>query len=232
MHCVPHGAHAGLRARARSSRARDVCPAWIDCGSERRGKAQKKLKLSHGHTHRIRKQQTLAGGSRLGKREPSKANKNRKRGKEAARLANRQTRQQKRTETEDRKGPENARTGNDRKTDRKRTGSKRPERTGIAFRTRARKTGTGPEEAKQQDRKRTGTIVFSIDRPRARPCRRSAPKPFRTVPFSQKPSLVRVIRGPRGVLIRARRSKRGQALHGWLDRPVCWTNLSSGLDGI
>ena len=132
----------------------------------------------------------------------------------------------------DRKGPENTRTGNDRKTDRKRTGSQSPERTGIAFRTRARKTGTGPEEAKQQDRKRTGTIVFSIDRPGARPCRRSAPKPFRTVPFSQKPSLVRVIRGPRGVLIRARRSKRGQALHGWLDRPVCWTNLSPRLDGI
>jgi hypothetical protein len=119
------------------------------------------------------------------------------------------------------RGPENARTGNDRKTDRKRTGSKSPERTGIAFRTRARKTGTGPEEAKQQDRKRTGTIVFSIERPGARPCRRSAPRPFRTVPFSQKPNLVRVIRGPRGVLIRARRSKRGQALHGWLDRPVC-----------
>ena len=150
--------------------------------------------------------------------------------REANRQADRQTRQRKGTKTEDRKGPENTRTGNDRKTDRNRTGSKSPERTGIAF--RARKTGTGPEEAKQQDRKRTGTIVFSIDRPRARPCRRSAPKPFRTVPLSQKPSLVRVIRGPRGVLIRARRSKRGQALHGWLDRPVCWTNLSSGLDGI
>ena len=136
------------------------------------------------------------------------------------------------TENDDRKGPENARTGNDRKTDRKRTGSKSPERTGIAFRARARKTGTGPEEAKEQDRKRTGMIVFSLDRPGARPCRRSAPKPFRAVPFSHKLSLVTVIRGPRGVLIRARRSKRGQALHGWFDRPVCWTNLSSGLDGI
>ena len=143
MHCVPHGAHAGLRARARSSRARDVCPAWIDCGSERRGKAQKKLKLSHGHTHRIRKQQTLAGGSRLGKREPSKANKNRKRGKEAARLADRQTRQQKRTETEDRKtqGPET-------------TGR----RTGRGPEAKARKgpeslSGPGPGRP-EQDRKR------------------------------------------------------------------------------
>jgi hypothetical protein len=62
MHCVPHGAHAGLRARARSSRARDVCPAWIDCGSERRGKAHKKLKLSHGHTHTQDPQATNACG--------------------------------------------------------------------------------------------------------------------------------------------------------------------------
>ena len=111
-------------------------------------------------------------------------------GRQPHRQTDTQGKHKRATENEDRKGPENARTGNDRKTDRKRTGSQSPERTGIAFRTRARKTGTGPEEAKQQDRKRTGTIVFSIDRPGARPCRRSAPKPFRTVPFSQKPSLL------------------------------------------
>ena len=133
-----------------------------------------------------------------------------------------------RTENQDRNGPENTRTG----TDRNATGKPSPERTGNAFRAQARKTGTGPEQAKQQDRNATGTLEFSIDPPRAGPCRRSAPKPFRSVPFSQKPNLVRVIRGPRGVVIPARRTTRGQALLGWLGRPVCWTNLSSGLGGI
>ena len=146
MHCVPHGAHARLRARSRSSRARDVCPAWIDCGSERRGKAQKKVKLSHGHTHRIRKQQALAGGSRLGKREPSKANKNRKRGKEAARPADRQT--DKAAQKDRNRGPE--RTG-------KRKDRKRPEdgpeedRKPKPGKDRNRFPDPGPE-----DRNRTG----------------------------------------------------------------------------
>ena len=80
------------------------------------------------------------------------------------------------------------RTGTDRKTegperDRNATGTTSPERTGNAFRAQARKTGTGPEQAKQQDRNATGTLEFSIDPPRAGPCRRSAPKPFRSVRF-------------------------------------------------
>ena len=140
-----------------------------------------------------------------------------------------------RTSQSTKPGPERTGKHNDRKRperDRNATGKTSPERTGNAFRAQARKTGTGPEQAKQQDRNATGTLEFSIDPPRAGPCRRSAPQPFRNVPFSQKPSLVRVIRGPRGVLIPARRTTRGQALHGWLDRPVCWTNLSSGLGGI
>ena len=72
-------------------------------------------------------------------------------------------RSQKSDQTEARnneEGPENARAGRDRNGDRNGTGSQSPERTGIAFRARARKTGTGPEGAKQQDRKRTGTLVI------------------------------------------------------------------------
>ena len=49
---------------------------------------------------------------------------------------------------------------------------------GLAVRLRmcrARKTGTGPEQAKQQGAR---TLIFSIDRPRAGPCRRSAPNSF------------------------------------------------------
>ena len=136
------------------------------------------------------------------------------------------------TENQDRNGPENTRTG----TDRNATGTRPESEARNGPETHSGPRPGRPERDRNGQNRRTGTrpehLYFSIRRPRVGPCRRSAPKPFRNVPFSQKPILVRVIRGPRGVLIRARRTTRGQALHGWLDRPVCWTNLSSGLGGI